>query len=398
MALIEQDQAHRTDEDRDRPRGERPRRADEKGEPAQRETRDRDGERARGQQDDKKSGLGLDTLKRHPWIVAAVAIAIIAIIVVVIAWWLYARQFESTDDAFIDARTVQVSAQVAGAVVDLPVTDNQLVSAGSPLVRIDPRDYQVAVAQAKAQVEQALASVVNLDAQIGAQIAKVDQAKKEVTQAQAALQFSEQEEARYQDLSNKGAGTVQRAQQAASDLTQKRAAFAGAEANAVAADKQLAVLRAQRESAMAQIDQARASLTQAETNLSRTTITAPEESRVANLRTAKGAYVQPGQALMAVVPRNVWVTANFKETQLAGIRVGQPVDISIDAFGGRVFHGHVDSIQAGSGPVFSLLPPENATGNYVKVVQRVPVKIVFDNPPDVYLGPGMSVVPSVRVR
>jgi len=364
--------------------------------------RDRDDARVRdGQekdQENKSSRFGFDILRRHLWTTAAVIIAIVAILAAVIVWWLNARQYESTDDAFIDARTVQVSAQVAGAIVDVPVNDNQLVAAGKPLVRIDPRDYQAAVAQAKAQVEQARASVVNLDAQIDAQAAKVDQAKGQVTEAQAALKFSAQEQARYQELSNRGAGTEQRAQQANSDLTQKRAAFVGAQANAIAAQKQLAVLHAQRESAVAQIDQARASLTQATINLSRTTIEAPVESRVANLKAAKGAYVQPGQVLMSVVPRNVWVTANFKETQLAGIRVGQPVDISIDAYGGRVFRGHIDSIQAGSGPAFSLLPPENATGNYVKVVQRVPVKIVFDKPPNVYLGPGMSVVPSVKVR
>ena len=137
---------------------------------------------------------------------------------------------------------------------------------------------------------------------------------------------------------------------------------------------------------------------QAETNLSRTAISAPVVSRVTKLSAAKGNYTQPGQALMMLVPSEVWVTANFKETQLSLMRPGQPVDIRIDAYPGRVFAGHVDSIQAGSGAAFSLLPPENATGNYVKVVQRVPVKIIFNDAPDVFVGPGMSVVPSVKVR
>jgi membrane fusion protein (multidrug efflux system) len=137
---------------------------------------------------------------------------------------------------------------------------------------------------------------------------------------------------------------------------------------------------------------------QAQTNLDRTVIHAPEDGRVAKLTAAKGAYAQPGQSQMVLVPRNVWVTANFKETQLSDMRVGQPVDIEIDAYPDKTFHGYVQSIQAGSGTVFSLLPAENATGNYVKVVQRVPVKIVFDKPPGVYLGPGMSVVPDVKVR
>jgi membrane fusion protein (multidrug efflux system) len=140
------------------------------------------------------------------------------------------------------------------------------------------------------------------------------------------------------------------------------------------------------------------SLAVAQINLTRTRITAPEPGRATKISATLGALAQPGVVLMMFVPERKWVTANFKETQLALMRPGQPVDISIDAYPGRAIPGHVDSIQAGSGAAFSLLPPENATGNYVKVVQRVPVKIVFDKPPDVYLGPGMSVVPTVKVR
>jgi membrane fusion protein (multidrug efflux system) len=142
----------------------------------------------------------------------------------------------------------------------------------------------------------------------------------------------------------------------------------------------------------------RAGLEQAQVNLGRTEITAPVAGYVTQLTAAKGQYAAAGQALLMFVPRDVWITANFKETQLAALRPGQPVDIAVDAFPNRTFKGHVDSVQAGSGTAFSLLPAQNATGNYVKIVQRVPVKIVFDNPPDVKLGPGMSVVPSVRVR
>src|SRR5262249_53385594 len=136
----------------------------------------------------------------------------------------------------------------------------------------------------------------------------------------------------------------------------------------------------------------------AETNLSRTVINAPVVSRVTKLSTARGNYTQPGQALMMLVPSEVWVTANFTETQLKFMRPGQPVDIRIDAYPDTIFVGHVDSIQAGSGAAFSLLPPENATGNFVKVVQRVPIKIIFNSAPDVFVGPGMSVVPTVKVR
>jgi membrane fusion protein (multidrug efflux system) len=345
-----------------------------------------------------KPGFGLDTLRRHPLIVAAVAAAIIVVLVAGLIWWLHARHFESTDDAFIDTRAVPISSQIAGVIIDVPVTDNELVPAGTPLMRIDPRDYQAMLAQARAKLDEAQASVDNLGAQMDAQRSVIEQAQKQVTSAQAALEFSTQQQKRAQDLLSKGAGTQQSEQQANSDFTQKQAAFAAAQASAITAQKQLAVLASQRQGATAQVEEARANLIQAQTNLERTTIRAPENGRVAKLSAAKGAYAQPGQSMMMFVPRSVWVTANFKETQLDDMRVGQPVDISVDAYPDKTFHGHVDSIQPGSGTVFSLLPAENATGNYVKVVQRVPVKIVFDNPPDIYLGPGMSVEPSVRVR
>jgi membrane fusion protein (multidrug efflux system) len=174
--------------------------------------------------------------------------------------------------------------------------------------------------------------------------------------------------------------------------------LAAAQANAIAAEKQNAVLEAQRKLSDAQLLQARAGNEQAEANLSRSIITAPIAGRVTHLTAAKGAYAAVGQALMMFVPREVWVTANFKETQLDTMRPGQPVTMEVDAFPGRTFAGHIDSIQSGSGTAFSLLPAENATGNYVKIVQRVPVKIVFNQPPDVLLGPGMSVVPTVKVR
>jgi membrane fusion protein (multidrug efflux system) len=313
-------------------------------------------------------------------------------------WWLNARQYEATDDAFIDARTASISSQVNGAIVDVPVTDNQLVDAGAVLARVDDRDYRVTVDQAKAQVDQAQATISNLDAQIDAQRARIEQAEKQVMEAQAALTFAREEDVRAQDLVKKGAGTQQRAQQTASDLRQRQAAFDGAEVNLVATQKQIAVLETQREVATAQLEQARAAKDQADINLTRTVIIAPTAGRATKIGAAKGNYTQTGQALMMFVPRELWVTANFKESQLTYMQPGQRVDVHVDAYPGRPFRGRVDSIQAGSGAAFSLLPPENATGNYVKVVQRVPVKIVFDDTPDAYLGPGMSVVPDVKVR
>ncbi len=335
---------------------------------------------------------------QHPYLVAGLLALLAGLIILGIIWWLDARRFESTDDAFIDAHSVQISAQVSGAIVDIPVTDNQLVAAGAVLAKLDDRDYRAALAQAKGQVDQANANIENLGAQIEAQQARVDQAQKQVNEAQAAFKFAEEEDDRAQDLLRKGAGTAQRAQQTASDLRQRQAALAAARANYIAAEKQILVLKTQQDVSAAQLEQARAAQDQAQANLARTTIRAPLNGRTTKMSAAKGAYAQPGQALMMFVPQDLWITANFKETQLTYMHPRQPVSITIDAYPGRVFHGHVDSIQAGSGAAFSLLPPENATGNYVKVVQRVPVKIVFEETPDVYVGPGMSVVPQVQVR
>jgi membrane fusion protein, multidrug efflux system len=336
-------------------------------------------------------------IRNHPIAAAIVVVILCAAIVGGVWWWLATRDFESTDDAFIDGRPVAISALVAGEIVDVPVTDNQLVPAGTVLARIDDRDYAAALAQAKAQVAQAQASLENVDAQIETQQSRIDQAAKQITEAQAALSFSKDENARYRDLAQQGAGTVQRAQQASTDLQSKQAAMDAAEAAHAEALKQLDVLSAQKATSQAQIKQAEAQSNQAAANLSRIALIAPVQGRVTRLTGAAGAYAAPGQTLMILVPTDLWVTANFKETQLADMRAGQPVTIEIDSYG-RDFPGHVDSLQAGSGTAFSLLPAENATGNYVKVVQRVPVKIVFDRPPDVAIGPGMSVVPSVKVR
>ena len=353
---------------------------------------------------DDKTGIGKaarlksGAVRNHPYVTALVVIVLIAIGAVGVVWWLNARQYESTDDAYIDARTVPISAQVTGKIVAVPVTDNQLVKVGAPLVRIDPRDYKVAVEQAQAQLAEAKASVANSDAQIVAQQSKIAQAKTAVTQTEAALTYSQQQYDRAQNLLQTGAGTRQQEQETHSDLIQKRALHAAAKASETVVERQLAVLRTQRDSAAASVDAVQAALDKAKINLARTTIAAPEAGHIANLTAAIGAYAQPGQALMALVPLKVWVTANFKETALADMQVGDKVTISVDAYPGKTFQGHVQSIQAGSGTAFSLLPPENATGNFVKVVQRVPVKIVFDHPPDVYLGPGMSAEPSVKVR
>jgi membrane fusion protein (multidrug efflux system) len=338
-----------------------------------------------------------DRLRQHKIAVAIAIIVLIAAIGAGILWYLHARHFESTDDAFIDGRSVAVSPEVTGNIVNVPVDDNQLVKSGDLLAEIDPRDYRAAVQQAVAQIEQAEASIMTSHAQVDAQKAQVEQAKNQVEQAKATLSFAHDQDVRAQQLVSNGAGTVQNAQQTASNLKSSQAAYDAAIASQLAAERQINVLQAQVRSGEAQLGQAQAQKATAEANLTRTQLHATIDGRVTRLTATLGNSATPGQALMVLVPVNLWVTANFKETQLADMRPGQPVDIEIDAYR-RTFPGHVDSLQSGSGTAFSLLPAENATGNYVKVVQRVPVKLVFDNPPDVEVGPGMSVVPTVRVR
>jgi membrane fusion protein, multidrug efflux system len=375
--------------------------------PADRKSQPRNESRDNLKEPAKRASFG-----RRLLVIVILAIVVVAAAITGGLWWFHARNFESTDDAFVDTRVAGISSQVSGAIVAVAVTDNEIVAKGATLIDIDPRDYQVAVAQAEAQVAQAQAqvaqanaTVANLDAQLDAQKARIDQALRQVEQTKAALTFAQQEHDRNQDLMRNNAGTRQQLQQATSNFIQAQANVASAEANAIATQKQIPVLETQRQGVLAQVaqakgqlEQAQAQLQQAEINLSRTHIVAREAGRATKISAAVGAIAQPGQVLMMFVPENKWVTANFKETQLALMRPGEPVDIAIDAYPDEVFSGHVDSIQAGSGAAFSLLPPENATGNFVKVVQRVPVKIVFDTPPNVYIGPGMSVVPTVRVR
>jgi len=313
-------------------------------------------------------------------------------------YWEYAQHFRSTDDAFVAARQFSIAPKVAGFVAAVPVSDNQHVAAGAVIARIDDRDFRVALEQAQAQVAAAKAAIDNVDAQLTVQQAQIAANQAQVEQAEAALAFAEQQATRYQTLAQKGAGTIENAQQYASQLRQQKAAAATARANLNLAQRQVDALKAQRNTAVANLEQARAQNEQAELNLSYTSVPAAQPGRVVNLTAAVGQFAQAGTALTMFVPDQIWVTANFKENQLDAMRPGQAVTLRIDAYPVRALHGHVDSVQPGSGTAFSLLPAQNATGNYVKIVQRVPVKIVMDDPPtDVTLGPGMSVVPTVRI-
>jgi membrane fusion protein, multidrug efflux system len=314
-------------------------------------------------------------------------------------YWDNASHYETTDDAFIAARQFAVAPKVPGYITAVPVTDNEHVTTGEVIARIDDRDYRVALAQAQAQVAAAQASIENIDAQIAVQQAQVAQTTAQVQQQQASLVYDKQQSVRYGTLARDGWGTTQNAQQWISQQGQGEASLMAAKEAVVAAARQLAVLKAQRNTAEANLAQAKAQRDQAQLNLSYTTVVAAQPGRVVQLGAAVGQYAQAGTALTMFVPDDIWVDANFKENQLDRMRPGQPVTLHIDAYPEHAVHGHVASVQPGSGTAFSLLPAENATGNYVKIVQRVPVKIMLDNPPaDVALGPGMSVEPSVRVN
>ncbi len=286
-----------------------------------------------------------DSRKRSEarWRTIAVVLALSAIVFGVVHW-LQARDYETTDDAFIDAHVIPISAKISGHVAAVLVDDNQQVEQGQLLVEIEPQDFEVSLGEAKA----------------------------ELAAAQAAARRAEDDMARYKLLYQKDQVSKQTYDHAVTAVDEAR------DNVEVDAEK----------------------VQQATLNLSYTKIYAPEAGKVTKRAVELKSYVEVGQPLMALVPRKVWVTANFKETQLTRMRPGQPVTVRVDAYPGHVFKAHVDSIQSGTGSRFSLLPPENATGNYIKVVQRVPVKIVFDEPVggQYLLAPGMSVEPAVKTR
>jgi membrane fusion protein (multidrug efflux system) len=351
------------------------------------------------QDDERADATRAGFWRRHPYAVALGLFVCAFAAAGGYLYWNYAEHFESTDDAFIAARQFAIQPKVSGYITAVPVTDNQHVAAGDVIARIDDRDYRNALAQAQAQVAAAQASIENIGAQITVQQAQINANQAQVDQAQATLVFGQEQAARYQQLAQTGAGSVQNSQQYTSQLHQQEAAVKSAQATLQLAQRQIESLNAQRDSAVANLAQAEAQRDQAQLNLSYTVVSAAQPGRVVNLTAADGQFAQTGTGLTMFVPDEIWVTANFKETQLDAMRPGQPVTLTIDAYPERTIRGHVASVQSGSGPAFSLLPPENATGNWVKIVQRVPVKIVMDDPPaDVALGPGMSVETTVRVN
>ncbi len=338
---------------------------------------------------------------RHLLIAAAALVFLAAAATYADYYWNTGRFLVSTDDAYVDAHSILISPMVSGYIVAVPVNDNQPVKAGEVIARIDPRDYRTALAQARANVAAAEASIDTLGQQIGRQKLAIEQARQTVASDQAALVFSQQDLHRYVVLATSGYGTVQRAQQSQADIREKQAALDRDTTGVAAAEKQIAVYEAQLAQAKATLAQRQAAEHQAELNLGYTKITAPADGTVGVRTLRVGQYVQPGTQLMAVVPlRAVYITANYEETQLTDVRPGQPVTIDVDTFPGAVVRGHVDSIAPASGQEFALLPPDNATGNFTKIVQRIPVKIDVD-PKDPLIGklrPGMSVEPTIDTK
>jgi membrane fusion protein (multidrug efflux system) len=349
-------------------------------------------------------------------LVTSVIAAIFALGVIVgLIYLTNAAAYQSTDDAFVDGHIIPVSSKVAGRVQSIYVLDNQLIAKGDKVVELDPRDFDAAARQKEAAFQSAKAQANATSAGLDYATAHVKTIQANVESDQATADADKAQNDKAQSDLRRYEGLFRDKVVSPSDVDQYRAAAKSAQATydaalkKVASDEaqvgethaQVAAVAALAASDRAKVNQSNADLSAAKLNQSYTEIDAPEGGWVTQKSVEPGAYVQAGQNLFALVPQKVWVTANFKEDQIRLMRKGQPVEIDIDALHGAKFEGRVDSIQAGSGARFSLLPPENATGNYVKVVQRVPVKIVFDNPVNkengLPLGPGESVVPTVKV-
>ncbi|MES5100028.1 HlyD family secretion protein [Agrobacterium sp. BA1120] len=307
------------------------------------------------------------------------------------------RYVETTDNAYLKADSTAVAPKVSGYIREILVNDNDPVKEGQSLARIDDRDFQIALSQARADLEAADAAIRNIDTQVNLQRSLVRQAEATLKASEAALVFAETDAKRWSKLITNGAGSQSRAEQTVSVRDQAKAAVKRDEANVVATRDRIPVLETQKSQAAAQRHKVEAQVAQAELNLAYTRIVSPVDGTVGARTLRIGQLVNAGTQLMSVVPlHSIYVVANFKETQLTDIKVGQPVEISVDSFPGIEFDGRVESLSPGSGSEFSLLPTDNATGNFTKIVQRVPVKIAVDaGDLSGSLRSGMSVVPRI---
>jgi len=364
------------------------------------EGEDKDEQKKSDQADQNKTKKDPRPLYKKPVFITACVAAVLLLIGGIILW-LILRQYVSTDDAYIDGHVTQVSPRASAQVLSLHVRDNELVHQGDLLVELDPTDYQIALEQATAQVAASKGRVTQARAQIETAKADVAQAAATVDAAQVQLDNATRDLKRFQEVDER-ARSREQLDNAATTQKNAQAQLDQAKAKKTSADANVRSSEASVVAAEGEWQTSRASQRRAEVNLSYCKIFAPTDGRVTQRTVEVGNYVAIGQALFMLADPHVWVTANFKETQLQHLRIGQPVAIKVDAYPGPKWRGHVDSLQAGSGSRFSILPAENATGNYVKVVQRIPVKILFDEPVNtndaVLLSAGMSVVPRVKIR
>jgi membrane fusion protein (multidrug efflux system) len=357
-------------------------------------------ERVTGIRAGRPGGRSVLTTRRLLGATAAL-LAIAAAATFGVHYWQVGRFLVETDDAYVQADSIIIAPRVAGYISDVPVADNQPVRTGQVLARIDDRDLRTALDQAAASRTAAENKVANLAAQLQLQQSVIAAATAQLASAEAAATFAAQEQKRYTDLARTGAGSLQRAQQSQSLLQQRTADLQHAQAALNTAHQQVAVLRTAEAEAQSALRQSSAVEDQARLNLGYATITSPADGTVGARSLRVGQYVQAGTQLMAVVPlRSVYVVANYKETQLTNVRPGEPVDIAVDTFPGQVVRGVVDSVAPASGQQFALLPPDNATGNFTKIVQRIPVKIRLDDEATLIgaLRPGMSVEPTIDTR
>jgi membrane fusion protein (multidrug efflux system) len=316
-------------------------------------------------------------------------------------YWTVGQYLVSTDDAYVRADSTTIAPKVAGYLLEVLVKDNERVRTGQVLARIDDRDFKVALDQAQADVAAARATIASKQAQLDVQQAVINAAKATLDVDRAVVTFAAQENKRYTGLAATGYGSVQNAQQAQSRSASAEATLTRDEANLASAEKQVDLLKSEIVQASAALARAQALQHQAELNLGYTTIAAPIDGVVGNRTLRVGQFVQAGTQLMSVVPAaGAYVVANYKETQLTDVHEGQAVALAVDMFPGQVVHGHVDSIAPASGQEFALLPPDNATGNFTKVVQRIPVRIALDSGSNnsIELRPGMSVIPTIETR
>lgn len=331
-------------------------------------------------------------------LLGGLVVILIGLVIWLVRYQTHGKYIEETNDAFIQADSVTVAPKIAGYVEQVLVRDNQDVTQGQPLVRIDPRDYRAQAQQYQAQIDVAAANADNVRAMIGEQDAAIAQAQAQLASAAEDARFAAQEAARYVPLAASGAETREKLSNLRNQAATAANRVAAQRAALLTAQRRVGSLRAQIRQADAQGEAARAQLSAASVNVGSTILRASIAGRIGDRSVRAGQFVQAGTRLLSVVPlSSLYIVANFKETQIGLMRPGQPVSIAVDALNGTDLRGHVESISPGTGAQFSLLPPQNATGNFTKIVQRVPVRIAIDAGPDArrILVPGLSVTVSV---